>query len=70
MVDDLCDSGKTMMWYSTAADWTCTTAVIYVKKHSEFRPDYFVEEIPSEYWVRWPWEDPKEIPNRPGYEGD
>jgi hypoxanthine phosphoribosyltransferase len=67
MVDDLCDTGRTLT-YHDSEPWMCISAAIFVKNRSSYRPNHFVQEIDSDIWVRWPWEDPDEIPNRPGYE--
>ncbi len=72
MVDDLVDSGVTMNYHSTLIDNVVEvglTAVLFQKSKSLFKPNIVGENISSTIWVRFPWENKEEIPNRPGYEG-
>ncbi len=54
-VDDISDGGKSLTYYSTLS--RCyTTAALFVRKDTEFVPDFSVEEISKEQWVNFPWE--------------
>lgn len=59
VVDDLVDSGKTLDFVLTllkqyAPDATIKTAVLFYKKSSIIKPDYYVEETAD--WIVFPWE--------------
>lgn len=60
IVDDLVDSGKTMLFIkklleNALPESTIKVAVLYYKPTSKIKPDYFVEE--TEDWVVFPWEN-------------
>ena len=55
VVDDLVDSGKTLIYYS---DYS--TAVLFKKEQSIFSPDFFVEQVKNE-WIEFFWEKPTEV---------
>lgn len=62
IVDDLVDSGTTLVFVLTllkqyAPDATIKTAVLFYKKSSSIKPDYYVEETTS--WIVFPWESIK-----------
>ena len=58
LVDDLVDSGGTIAFiankYRDKIDFDF--AVLYDKGGGPIRPDFFVEEIPKDEWVTFPWE--------------
>lgn len=51
VVDDICDSGKTLLPYVGK----CTTAALHVVPGACVRPDFFVRVRVSD-WVIYPWE--------------
>ena len=53
IVDDICDSGKTMRKYSTLAKYTAT---LHYVKSSIFTPDFWVAEKDKDSWIVYPWE--------------
>ena len=55
IVDDICDSGKTMKSVKWALHNKPYTASLFRRKGSEFIPDYYVELI-SDEWIVFPWE--------------
>lgn len=60
IVDDLVDSGKTMLFIKklledALPESTIKVAVLYYKPTSRIKPDYFVEE--TEDWIIFPWEN-------------
>ena len=64
VVDDLADSGKTLSdfekLYNYLADtvkvpWI-NTACLYYKSKSEFKPDFYAQEVKDEAWLDFPWE--------------
>ncbi len=61
VVDDIADTGKTLKEYKELG---FDTATIYYKPRSIIKPTYFVKEIKDTDWIVYPYEDPKEIPNR------
>lgn len=65
LVDDLCDSGRTMQAAVSVLKQflpsEIKTAALFVKKGSVFRPDYFVEERPADKWINFPWEEKQAI---------
>jgi len=65
IVDDLADSGQTlefvMSYLVPYGPKTLKTAVIYKKKGSHFKPDYYIEERPAEDWIDFSWEVDQEI---------
>ncbi len=58
LVDDLTDSGKTLHrateYLKELQPASITTAVLYMKPKSTFRPDFFVEE--TDRWILFPFE--------------
>ncbi len=63
LVDDLCDSGKTIMKVVKHLKKTqpkiteVRVAVIWVKANSVFRPDYSVVNYDSNPWIHQPFEE-------------
>jgi hypoxanthine phosphoribosyltransferase len=58
-VDDICDSGKTLVELYKHYDYVPykQTAVIYYKESAVFEPTYFVHQIPKDSpWIIFPWE--------------
>ena len=61
IVDDIADTGNTLMQYE---DYPCTTFTAVAKEASKVHPDYCGMFIPeggkdSDAWVESPWEQPK-----------
>jgi xanthine phosphoribosyltransferase len=64
LVDDLADSGKTLQAFEDIYKYLrnitkvpkITTACLYCKKNSEFRPDHYSELVTSDDWLIFPWE--------------
>lgn len=59
IVDDLVDSGKTMKYILdqyTFNPLETKIATIFCKKDATFKPDFFVEELPAEEWIVFPYE--------------
>ncbi|MEN9208302.1 MAG: phosphoribosyltransferase family protein [Gloeomargarita sp. GMQP_bins_120] len=61
VVDDMVDSGQTLakIVQSLLAQTDLAalkTAVLWVKGHSCFRPDYYVEFLPDNPWIHQPFE--------------
>lgn len=60
LVDDLADTGETFKYaldkFKQNGVEYVRTASIFKKTESTFRPDFFVEEVPSDVWIVHPWE--------------
>lgn len=62
IVDDLVDSGQTLaeivefLGHHHPQIQELKTAVIWVKQHSRFHPDYYVELLPHNPWIHQPYE--------------
>jgi hypoxanthine phosphoribosyltransferase len=62
VVDDLVDSGKTLghvvsrLLQEHPHLAQLKTAVIWVKGHAQFQPDYYVELLPHNPWIHQPFE--------------
>ena len=64
LVDDLADSGKTLiksikwleLFYGFYLDEKIKTAVLWHKEQSKFKPDYFVESLKGSPWIHMPFE--------------
>lgn len=50
VVDDICDSGETLLGIVTPF-----TAVLHHKPTAKFKPTFFAEEVGDE-WIVYPWE--------------
>jgi len=57
IVDDICDTGRTLEKYKNFK-----TATLFYKKRASVIPDFYVEVV--EKWQIFPWEIRDEIPNR------
>ncbi|WP_353931851.1 phosphoribosyltransferase [Okeanomitos corallinicola TIOX110] len=64
LVDDLVDSGvtlqKTIPWLQEHQEFNIAeirTAVIWYKKCSLIKPDYYVDYLPDNPWIHQPFED-------------
>lgn len=58
-IDDLTDSGDSLAFAvaklkELRPEATIKTAVLFYKKHSKIKPDYYIEE--TDEWVVFPWE--------------
>jgi len=56
VVDDVSDSGNTLMNYAR----DCLTATIHLRQGSKFIPDIWVYERPDNSWIVYPWENKDE----------
>lgn len=60
IVDDLCDTGKTMEsvvnLYKEKGFKNIKTGVLYYKRGSQFDPDYFAAGADEDSWVMFPYE--------------
>jgi uncharacterized protein len=68
LVDDLADSGQTLLascrWlqdYFTTSIVELKTAVIWYKACSQIAPDYYVDYLPSNPWIHQPFESYEQI---------
>ncbi len=52
IVDDICDSGKTLRKYKENDTFT-----IFYKKESQITPKYYSKIINQETWIVFPWEE-------------
>ena len=63
IVDDLCDTGKTMQvvvdLYKEKGFNNIRTSVLYYKRNSLFDPDYFVAGTDEDSWIEFPYENNK-----------
>ena len=62
VIDDICDSGKTLQYYQPYY----TTATLHYKPEvSSIIPDIYCESVARDTWVVYPWEreDSKMIPD-------
>lgn len=58
VVDDIVDSGETIKPF---VGFGFATASLFVKEGARVRPDIWVEEVPRDCWVKFPWESSREI---------
>ncbi len=58
IVDDICDTGRTLEKYKDFK-----TATLFYKERASVMPDFYVEVV--EKWQIFPWERRDEISNRP-----
>ena len=64
VVDDLADSGKTLSDFEKLYDYLADTvkvpniftACLYYKSKSEFKPDFYAQEVKDDAWLDFPWE--------------
>jgi len=65
VIDDLADSGKTLSDFEKLYNYLSDTvkvpniftACLYYKSKSEFKPDWYAEEVKDEAWLDFPWEE-------------
>jgi len=62
VVDDICDSGKTL---TELKKYKCYTATIHYKPSAIIKPDFYYDIVPENKWIVYPWEreDSKTIPD-------
>jgi len=53
VVDDICDSGKTLTYYT---QFGCPTATLHYKKSAGLEPMFWVFDAPEDVWIVYPWE--------------
>lgn len=67
IVDDVCDSGETLknniISLHNCKITDIITATLHVKPRRSITPDFFVEEVPNDCWLVYPWEFDN-IPNK------
>lgn len=56
IIDDVSDEGKSLMAITAKLKCDYLTMVLYVKSLSLFRPDFFLHDIDSDVWIKFPWE--------------
>ena len=68
IVDDISDTGKSFegikVFLKEISLNKESFASLFYKKRSSIKPDYFVNEIPDNEWIIFPWETGDEEPNR------
>ena len=55
IVDDICDSGKTLKQFKFEEN--IYTATLHWKQSSEYQPNYFWEVAFENEWIVYPWEN-------------
>lgn len=55
VVDEICDSGKTLDEIHSKMKW-CDTAVIHHRRGCKTWPTFFVEEVEQNIHIVYPWE--------------
>jgi hypoxanthine phosphoribosyltransferase len=62
VIDDICDSGKTIF---ETQKYKCFTATIHHKQSAITKPDFYYSLVPEDKWIVYPWEnrDSKTIPD-------
>ena len=63
IVDDICDTGKTLEYY-TKYEYIIT-ATLHYKSSATVEPDFWWKIVPENEWIVYPWEqkDSKTIPD-------
>lgn len=63
IVDDICDSGKTLKQFQFEEN--IYTAVIHYKKSAIYKPNFYWDYANEDKWIVYPWErkDSKTIPD-------
>jgi hypoxanthine phosphoribosyltransferase len=60
IVDDVSDSGLTLKFIKGYVNWLgaryTKTACVFMKPKTTIIPDYFVEEVPNDTWIVFPYE--------------
>ncbi len=59
IVDEIVDGGKTLLFHKKICSKSSKFASCYVKECTIEKPDFFVEEIPKNIWLVFPWETEK-----------
>jgi hypoxanthine phosphoribosyltransferase len=59
VVDDICDTGRTLIHFWSKFDTACI-----FWKGCKIKPKYWVEQIPKKVWIVFPYERTDAIPNR------
>lgn len=54
VIDDICDSGKTI---AEIQNYKCYTATIHHKQSAITKPDFFYSLVPEDRWIVYPWEN-------------
>ena len=62
IVDDVADTGKTLLGIEDFHSVNFITATLHYKPRSMVKPTFFVEETSA--WIVYPWEKLDETPNR------
>ena len=55
IVDDICDSGKTLSQL-VGLKPDCIVATLFKKPRSVYQPDLYLREVSNDTWVVFPWE--------------
>jgi uncharacterized protein len=53
VVDEICDSGKTLTKYTMVG---CLTLALHYKKSAIVTPDFYYDSIADNDWIVYPWE--------------
>jgi uncharacterized protein len=57
LVDDVCDRGETLAYLVSAIGARfVSTAVLHLKPHSTFQPDFYGRKTENGTWLSYPWE--------------
>ena len=59
VVDDICDSGLTLL---QASEFGFQTAALCIRYSSPFIPEFYSEKITNDEWLVFPWERADEKP--------
>lgn len=61
IVDDICDTGTTLDYYT---QFGCPTATLHYKRTAKIEPMFWAKEVTGE-WIVYPWEkrDAKAVPD-------
>jgi hypoxanthine phosphoribosyltransferase len=54
IVDDICDTGETLKFYSNYE--YILTATIHHKQTAMIEPDFYYDLVPEDEWIVYPWE--------------
>lgn len=54
MIDDICDTGETLKFYSNYE--YILTATIHYKQLAMVKPDFYYSLAPKDKWIVYPWE--------------
>ena len=61
IVDDICDSGKSLHYIKDMLDSNCKvkevfTSALFFRQGAMFTPDYYSDFIVDDSWITFPWE--------------